>query len=649
MGTPAQNTLMRPATEPGTAAEPVPVAILARTSTRILQDPYASLSRQVRACQAWIPAGWYVAGYYWDVESGSIDLEDRSQGDAYQQFTAAGIPRDGGMADLLTEAQAPVPRFAAVVCEDIERSARDTFNALKLEKALSRQGIPLFATDEPASIEGINATTVLVRRVKQGVAEWYRLQLKEKAWKGLEEHALAGWNTGPAPYGYLAEKVPHPAPGKAAQGMTKSRLVPDPVRGPVVTQIFYWRVNCQLSVPAIVARLNADPAVYPALDSRGWIKPTVTAILANPKYTGHMVFGRTRKTTTSRKARPVPPAQWIWSPEPVHPPLVDRATWDAAQKIGAQRGNVRDPEMPTSQPGRRYILRSRIKCRICQRRMAGIARPTRTGNLYLYYACPHNPANPRHTANHPDHPHVSIREDTLMDALAGFFDQYIFGHDRAELLAAQLPATDAGHAEQLARKTAHLNTQLRRIDAAERGLISELEDRRPGDPAAAAYRARIRARYAELYTERTRTEADLVALQSAATPDNDPTLLDELPALAGVLPGAPEKIKQALLAAFDIHALYNNEDNQVTIWATITADTPRTIAALLGDPRTDHDAGQPATPPTSHDPVSHLDKTPPYTRSAITPGSATETGQDTGTDGGRGCRDHSGQRDASTR
>ena len=32
-----------------------------------------------------------------------------------------------------------------------------------------------------ASIEGINATTVLVRRVKQGVAEWFRLQLKEKA------------------------------------------------------------------------------------------------------------------------------------------------------------------------------------------------------------------------------------------------------------------------------------------------------------------------------------------------------------------------------------------------------------------------------------------------------------------------------------
>jgi hypothetical protein len=57
-----------------------------------------------------------------------------------------------------------------VVCEDIERSGRDTFNALKLERELSDKGVPLFATDEPADIQGINPTTVLVRRIKQGAA-----------------------------------------------------------------------------------------------------------------------------------------------------------------------------------------------------------------------------------------------------------------------------------------------------------------------------------------------------------------------------------------------------------------------------------------------------------------------------------------------
>lgn len=305
--------------------EPVPVAFVGRTSTLELQDPVASLRRQVRSCQAVLPAGWFIAAWYWDIESGGLDLEHRSQGDAYQRFAAAGIPRDGGMADLLAEAASPLPRFAAVICEDIERSGRDTFNALKLEKKLSRHGIPVFATDEPIVIDGVNATTVLVRRVKQGVAEWFRLQLKEKTWKGLAEHALDGWNIGPAPYGYVAVKVPHPVPVKASQGRSKTRLTLDPDRAPVVEQIFTWRVVHKLGMPTIAARLNADPGRYPPpTPGRGWTTQTVYAVLRNPKYTGHMVYGRVRTRNGHRVT--VPADRWLWSPQPAHPPIVSRQT-----------------------------------------------------------------------------------------------------------------------------------------------------------------------------------------------------------------------------------------------------------------------------------------------------------------------------------
>ena len=375
MGTPLQIPAPAVNGKPAVTAEMFPVAVLARTSTVELQDPRASIRRQIRSVRDWLPAGWFIAAVYWDIESGAIDLEQRSQGHAYQAFADSDLPRDGGMADLLTEAKAPAPRFAAVVCEDIERSGRDTFNALKLEKELSRQGIPLFATDEPASIEGINATTVLVRRVKQGVAEWYRLQLREKIWKGLIEHSADGWNIGTVPYGYAAEKVTHPSPIKAAHGLTKTRLVPDPLRGPVVTLIFTWRTVHKLAVPTISARLNADPAAYPSPDGTGWTQSTVTGILRNPTYSGYMVFGR--KRTINGKKRPVPQSDWLWSPQPSHPALIDRATWDTAQQVPGQRGNTRDTEMPTTQPGRRYPLRARLRCNACQRRMH--ASPNATG------------------------------------------------------------------------------------------------------------------------------------------------------------------------------------------------------------------------------------------------------------------------------
>ena len=245
------------------------------------------------------------------------------------------------MADLLAEAASPMPRFAAVICEDIERSGRDTFNALKLEKKLSRQGIPVFATDEPIVINGVNATTVLVRRVKQGVAEWFRLQLKEKTWKGLVEHALDGWNIGPAAYGFAPVRVPHPVPVKASQGRSKTRLALDPVRALVVEQILTWRVVHKLGMPTIAARLNADPARYLApRPGKGWTTQTVYAILGNPKYTGHMVYGRQR-TRNGRRVT-VPPDQWLWSPQPTHPAIIDRDTWDAAQAIGAEHGTSRD-------------------------------------------------------------------------------------------------------------------------------------------------------------------------------------------------------------------------------------------------------------------------------------------------------------------
>jgi len=100
MGTPLQ--IPAPAVN-GKAAVPAelfPVAVLARTSTVELQDPRASIRRQIRSVRDWLPAGWFIAAVYWDVESGALDLEARSQGEAYRAFADAGIPRDGGLADL---------------------------------------------------------------------------------------------------------------------------------------------------------------------------------------------------------------------------------------------------------------------------------------------------------------------------------------------------------------------------------------------------------------------------------------------------------------------------------------------------------------------------------------------------------------------
>jgi DNA invertase Pin-like site-specific DNA recombinase len=132
---------------------PVALAFVGRTSTSTVQNPVESLNRQVRRARERLPEGFYIARHYWDIESGGTDLDARSRFDVWQQFADAGIPRDGGMADLRAAAASDNPPFSAVICENIERSGRDTFDALKLEKELRARGMVVFATDEPIDVQ----------------------------------------------------------------------------------------------------------------------------------------------------------------------------------------------------------------------------------------------------------------------------------------------------------------------------------------------------------------------------------------------------------------------------------------------------------------------------------------------------------------
>ena len=575
-----------PQTAGSAPAEPVPVAFLGRTSTLLLQDPAASLRRQAREVQAKLPPGWFIAAWFWDIESGGLDLEQRGHGTAHQALDV-GLPRDGGLAALLAEAAGPSPRFAAVMCEDIERSGRDTFNALKLERQLGDAGIPLFATDEPINVEGMNATTILIRRVKQGIAEWYRYQLKEKAWRGFEQHTLDGYNIGGAPYGYTPERIPHPNPAKAAQGRTKTRLIVDPARAPVVEQVFTWRTVDKLGVTTITNRLNADPTACPSPKPGGWTAGGVYAILRNPKYTGHMVYGR-RRSTGRRRFHDVPPDQWIWSLEETHPAIITRAVWDTAQSIGAEHASARDEPGLASHPAARrsYLLRSRCRCRDCKRRMRGtLVRPYAGHPGYVYYTCPHNPASPRHQAAVPDHPRtVKVREDDLLTVIREFFAARIFVPDRAAMLAAHLPATAAEDTARREQETTRLRKRLRKIDAAENAHAREIEylaSLPQNSPAITALRSRIIERFGELEAERTQIKDRLAALDRATIHQDDPGLLDALPLLGDALPELPASIQARLFAAFGLELIYNKQDHQVTIYATITPSTPQALAEII--------------------------------------------------------------------
>ena len=598
---------VRPKTRPGLAApaEPVPVAMLGRTSTLELQDPYGSITRQITSAREWLPDGFYLAGYYWDIESGGLDLEQRGRAGNHQPFVDKGLPRDGGLADLLAEASSPAPRFAAVVCEDIERSGRDTFNALKLERELGESGILLFAADEPVDLDGTDPATILLRRTKQNIAEYFRLSLKQKMWRGLRTHAAQGYNLGKVLDGYLPEKIPHPAPSKASQGRTKTLLVLDEQRAPIIAAIYQMRAEDKLGVPAIHARLTADPATYPPADPEtGWTIGGLYAILANPKYTGYQVFGRTRK------GKPVPPGQWYWPDQRTHPAIVDRDTWQAAQKVGAEHRSSRDGAIHNPANWRSYPFRSRVRCKICKRRMCGLTKvhaASKTPTEYAYYVCQYNPNTPSHVAAAPDHPRtVQVREDVMLAETFRGLAAYALAPGREQRLAELIPHTATARQAQHDRQAATLAKRLKRLTARQDNLMRELDESFDmADEAGEQYRRRIRADYTTLHEERKTIETQLTDLAADTTPAPAPDLVSLLPEVTADLASLPPGLQAELFNAFDIQIIWNAPMRQATFRATITDTTPSIVTALLtpagDDPCHSTKVWPPDSPATSTD------------------------------------------------
>ena len=561
--------------------QPVPVAMLGRTSTLEMQDPFGSITRQITSAREWLPEGFYITGYYWDIESGGLDLEARGHAGTYQPFVDQGLPRDGGLADLLAEARSPSPRFAAVVCEDIERSARNMLSALKLEDELGKHDLLLFATDEPIDLDGTDPATILLRRTKQNMAEYFRLSLKQSMWRGMRTHAAQGYNLGKVLDGYLPERIPHPAPSKASQGRTKTLLALDEIRAPIIAAIYDMRVSEKLGVPTIQARLSADPVTYPPADPEtGWTLGGIYSILANPKYTGYQVFGR------RRKGKPTPPDKWYWSGNPTHRAIIDRETWETAQRIGAEHRSARDTGRTTPDTFRTYALRSRIRCKICTHRMCGNTKmkpDNKTPTEHMYYQCGYNPTTPAHVAAAPDHPRtVRVREDLLMGEVFRGLSAYALAPGRATRLAQLIPATTDAKQQHRDRQAAALATRLKRITAQQDHLMREINGSFDmPDEAGEEYRRRLRHDYTALHTERKTIETQLTELAADTTPASDPHLIDLLPEVASDLAGLPPDLHAELLAAFDIQIVWNAPLRQATIHATITDTTPDIITALL--------------------------------------------------------------------
>jgi site-specific DNA recombinase len=559
-------------------------AWMARVSTKDMQDPTLSLPRQLSSCQRMLPDKAVIVCNFYDVESGRMDLDARGRGNLHELFDIP-IPRDGGIADLLAEAERPDRRFDYVICEGIDRTARRMYYGVQIEHRLEQAGVRLLAADEPfqlATRDGRKpkmATQLLTRRVKQSIAEFYVVDLLEKSWDGFAVHTEQGYNVGKPCYGYRAHQIPHPVPAKRAKGEKKTFLEIDPDQAPAVRQAFAWRVDERLGYQAIADRLNLDLATYPppvpVSPTRAvgcWTYSNVRDILTNPKYTGYMVWNRRGRKSRGNRINPI--SEWIWSPHPVHEALIDLETWLRAQDVGGHRfGSRSTSTLNVNHPDtkRSYLLRTYLFCGECGRRMSGKVR-----HKVAYYNC--QPKKHYRPEGHPNG--LWVREDGLVGQLNGFLSQHVFGAYRRMLLDAGLRRLDVTVQQEREQRVAALRRKIADVETRSKNLIRSLESMPEPDQ---DFFRELNERRAELRDEKARLEADLGEVEQQIEEAPNPDLLDALPIGPIEVDQLPEDLARRLFEALRLEIHYDRFTNRATCRITLFGSTMPAIQRAAHD------------------------------------------------------------------
>ena len=445
-------------------------AFYGRVSTEDQQDPESSRSWQLTRSRALIEShGGTIITEFFDVDkSRSIPWQRRPEATA-----------------LLAELKNTKRDFEAVVIGEPHRAFYGNQYGLTFP-LFEHYGVALWVPEVGGPIDPRNEAHDLVMSVFGGMSkgERNRIKIRVKAAMGAQAKDEGRFLGGRPPYGYLiADAGPHPNPGKAADGKRLHRLDLDPEAMPVVRRIFaefaaghgIYAIAEGLTRDGIPSPSAHDPARNSHRGGIAWNKFAVRAILANPRYTGHQVWNKQRKDEVlidvddvalghTTKLRWNGSDMWVWSAKIVHPPIIDRETFDRVQVMLSGRA-IKHAEHKPHRSRHPYALRGCVWCGLCDRRMQG-----HWAKGITYYRCRF--AAEYALANRVQHPlNVNLREDAIIGQVDGWLAREFAPHRLTEtvrdLAAVQLSGSSmrAGD-DQTARKVAECDRKLAQYRAA---------------------------------------------------------------------------------------------------------------------------------------------------------------------------------------
>lgn len=253
----------------------------------------------------------------------------------------------------------------------LDRFGRDHAESIRAVNELTKLSVEVHSASEPSIGDPFvrDLLLLLANREVRVLSDRVKMMHKAKAREGQ-------WQSRP-PTGYRIQTT---GEGSAA---TK-RLSPDPLKAPLVTQLFEAAAAPDATGHLPTVRELRDLAHAIGLTSgtgRELTRGHVHKLLTNPAYMGDVVYGRQANGKFEGK-RNRPESEWTVVPD-AHPALIDRETFARVQASFAQHLRIQGDARRSA-----WFLTSLIFCGHCGSRMFGAnAGRSKNGSENYAYAC----------------------------------------------------------------------------------------------------------------------------------------------------------------------------------------------------------------------------------------------------------------------
>lgn len=316
------------------------VAIYARVSSAA-QDVDLSISTQLKSLREYATKNGY------QIVREFIDEVETGRNDSRPEFR-----------DMITIAHSKEKPIDAILVWKFARFARNRRDSIVYKTLLRKDGIKVISINEPSED---TPTGRLLEGIIESLDEFYSDNLGQEVSRGMKESVSRGFYIArKPPYGYRKIRVKDGDHERTKLGL-------DTAQAEIVKSIFRDTLLGTGTVD-IVRRLNNQSVPSPR--GKGWNKSGLHCILSNEIYTGTMVWGIQAK----RMVEPLRIPDYC-------PAIIDRATFDAVQKLIAGRApKVCHPRITTS----RFLLSGLAKCGHCGKALVG--QDAKSGK-FSYYVC----------------------------------------------------------------------------------------------------------------------------------------------------------------------------------------------------------------------------------------------------------------------